>query len=151
MKKGKIKFIIPKSWTNPEGKKKDFYEFGIEGDPITYSCWHEAFSIKDVGDEVEFEAEQKGQNWRAVLAGTAKPLGSGGGYRPMSPEQQVIEKLKLRQMICTMSASYAKDIVVANMNIYATESPLAVGVIRTMFDEVAEQIYHFCISKMKEI
>jgi hypothetical protein len=147
MKKGKIKFIVPKSWTNPEGKTKNFWEFGIEDDPITYSNWQDQFSLKKVGDEVEFEAEQKGQNWKAVLAGTAKPMASGGGYRPMSPEQQAIEKLKLRCQLATMSASYAKDIVVAQM----AKEPLPIGTIRAMFSEVAEQIHHFCVGNVKEV
>ena len=147
MKKGKIKFIVPKSWTNPEGKTKNFWEFGIEDDPITYSNWQDQFSLKKVGDDVEFEAEQKGQNWKATLAGTAKPSGNSGGFRPMSPEQQAIEKLKLRQMIVTMSASYAKDLVVA---VLAKDS-LQSGAIRTLFSEFAEAIYQFNIGHMKEI
>ena len=146
MKKGKIKFIVPKSWTNPEGKTKNFWEFGIEDDPITYSNWQDQFSLKKVGDDVEFEAEQKGQNWKATLSGTA-PKASGGGYRPISPEQQAIEKLKLRQMIVTMSASYAKDLVVA---VLAKDS-LQSGAIRTLFSEFAEAIYQFNISHIKEV
>ena len=147
MKKGKIKFIIPKTWTSPDNKTKSFWEFGIEDDPITYSNWQDQFSLKKVGDEVEFEAEQKGQNWKAVLAGTApKPMG-GGGYRPMSPEQQAIEKLKIRQMVVTMSASYAKDLVVA---VLCKES-LQSGAIRTLFSEFAEAIYQFNISHIKEV
>ena len=82
----------------------------------------------------------------ATLSGVAQKS-SGGGYRPMSPEQQAIEKLKLRCQLATMSASYAKDIVVAQM----AKEPLPIGTIRAMFSEVAEQIHHFCGSKVKEV
>ena len=146
MKKGKIVFITPKSWTNPEGQIKNFFDFGIDGDATTYTCWQTDFASKKVGDEIEFNAEQKGNNWRATLAGTA-PKTSGGGYRPMSPEQIALEKLKLRQMIVTMSASYAKDIVVALL----AKEPMSIGDIKTMQSDVAGGIYQFCIGHMKEI
>ena len=141
MKKGRITFILQKTWQD-----KKFHEFKIEDDPITYSNWQDQFSLKKVGDDVEFEAEQKGQNWKATLSGTA-PKASGGGYRPISPEQQAIEKLKLRQMIVTMSASYAKDLVVAVLQ----REQLQSGAIRTLFSEFAEAIYQFNISHIKEV
>ena len=147
MKRGKIVFITPKSWTSPDGNLKSFFDFGIDGDATTYTCWQSDFASKKIGDEIEFNAEQKGQNWKATLAGTAKPMGSGGGYRPISPEQIALEKLKLRSMIVVSSSKYATDIVCKQME----REPLPIGTIRTMFDEVAEQIYHFCIGKMKEV
>lgn len=97
--KGKISNINPKSWTNPEGVAKSFWEFTIEGQDTTYSCWQPAFSSKKVGEELDFtvSADKKGNMTRASLSSVGG--GQGGRFEPKNNK--------------SFAASYAKDMTVA--------------------------------------
>ena len=102
--KGVIETKEKKSWTNPEGQIKKFFEITVEGIDKKYGCWqYDLLSAKNIGDEIEFEESEKGGRWSMRLAGTA-PKG-GFQSRGKTPEE-------LKQQSRSFAASYSKDIVV---------------------------------------
>ena len=115
--KGKIETITPKSWTNPEGQTKNFWEVTIEGVQKQYSCWDAMFAMYKIGDEIEYIESEKNGRW---LLKMNKPS-TGGGFKkdPVKSE--------------SFAASYSKDIAVAL---------IAAGVIKTS-KEVDATIHHY--------
>ena len=102
--KGVIETKAEKSWTNPEGQIKKFFEITVEGIDKKYGCWqYDLLSAKNIGDEIEFEESEKGGRWSMRLVGTA-PKG-GFQSRGKTPEE-------LKQQSRSFAASYSKDIVV---------------------------------------
>lgn len=106
--KGVIETKAEKSWTNPEGQIKKFFEITVEGIDKKYGCWqYDVLAAKNIGDEIEFEESEKGGRWSMRLAGTA-PKG-GFQSRGKTPEE-------LKQQLKSFSSAYAKDVTVAFIN-----------------------------------
>ena len=98
--KGILAAKTAKSWTNPEGTIKNFYEVEIEGIDRKYGCWqYDKMAPIQIGEEFEFTETEKNGRWSMTLGG-AKP-----GFQPRgkSPEEQ-------KQQILSFAASYSKDI-----------------------------------------
>ena len=101
--KGKLAAKTPKSWANPGGIIKKFFEIEIEGIEKKYGCWqYDLLAAKNIGDEIEFTETEKNGRWSMTLAGGK----TGFQPRGKSPEE-------LKQQLNSFAASYGKDITVA--------------------------------------
>uniref|UniRef100_A0A6H1Z5K4 Uncharacterized protein n=1 Tax=viral metagenome TaxID=1070528 RepID=A0A6H1Z5K4_9ZZZZ len=108
--KGIIETKTEKSWTNPEGQIKKFFDITIEGIEKKYGCWqYDLLAAKNIGDEIEFDEVEKNGRWSMKLAGGGFKGGGGGFSRAKSPEE-------VKNQAKSFAASYAKDIVVSLIN-----------------------------------
>ncbi len=103
--KGKIAAKAEKSWTNPEGAVKKFYEVEIEGIQKKYGCWqYNELAAKNIGDDIEFEESEKNGRWSMKLSGSAPK----GGFQSRGKSEA-----ELKQQLRSFAASYSKDLTVA--------------------------------------
>jgi hypothetical protein len=100
--KGIIESIIESSYKPPDGSTpRPYHKIVIVGIPKEYACWSGGGVLK-VGQEIDYQEEEKNGRWKLTLAGTAKT----GGYKA-KPESEIQNQLK------SFSLAYAKDLTCA--------------------------------------
>lgn len=101
--KAKLKSKTEKSWTNPEGQVKKFFEVEVEGQDKKYGCWQfEKIAAINIGTEFEFTEVEKNGRWSMTVG---EPKTGGGGFSRVEKRSRVeIPKTsirgKLRQGYC---------------------------------------------------